>query len=262
MTGVDGKTIFDEDARLYARARPGYPEEMIEEAIAYSGVPEGGRILEIGCGPGQATYPFARRGYRMLCVEPGPSMVEVNREKCAGCSVEYVISSFEDWPVREGAFDMVVAASSFHWIPEEIGFPKVAQALKPHGTFALFRNQHARPYSEIFGKMQTAYEAYAQELVTPEYPDDAERFEKRIQDFAARMEGTGLFEDVTLKRLAWIREFTADQYVDLMNTYSGHRALPEDRKQLLYADISRIINENGGTVVRDYLSVLYLARKK
>lgn len=262
MENVDGKTIFNEDARLYARARPGYPEAMIEEAIAYSGIPDGGRILEIGCGPGQATYPFARRGYRMLCVEPGPNMVEVNREKCAGCSVEYVISSFEDWPVEERAFDMVIAASSFHWIPYEIGFPKVAQALREHGTFALFRNKHPKPYSEIFNKMQAAYQSHAPELASTDSPDDAERFEDGIRGFAMKIEDTGLFEDVIVKRFPWSKEFTAEQYADLMNTYSGHRALPGDRKQRLFADIRGTIEDNGGVVVRNYVSVLYLARKK
>ncbi len=260
--GVDGKTIFNEDARLYARARPGYPEEIIEEVIAYSGILKGGRILEIGCGPGQATYPFARRGYRMLCVEPGPNMVEVNRERTHGCSVEYAVSSFEDWPVEERAFDMALAASSFHWIPEEIGFPKVAQALKDHGAFALLRNKHPRPYSAIFNKMTEAYRVHSPELAATESEDDAQRFENGILDFTKKIEDTGLFEDVTTKRLAWSKEFTAQGYVDLMNTYSGHRALPEDRKQALYADICRIIEENGGTVVRGYLTVAYLARKK
>ena len=261
-SSVDGKTIFNEDARLYARARPGYPDEMFEEAIAYSRIPEGGRILEIGCGPGQATYPFARRGYGMLCVEPGPNMVEVNREKCRGWSVEYVVSSFEDWQVEENAFDMVVAASSFHWIPEEIGFPKVARALRDHGTFALFRNKHPKPYSEMFRKMQAAYLAHAPEMASTESPDHAEQFEEGIRQYAEKIEDTGIFEDVTIKRYPWSKEFTAQEYVDLMNTYSGHRALPEDRKQALFADIRRIIEENGGIVVREYLSLLYLGRKK
>ena len=65
------RTLFDQNARGYNQLRPGYPEELFEDIVTFSGVAPDGRVLEIGAGPGQATIPFARRGYRMLCIEPG-----------------------------------------------------------------------------------------------------------------------------------------------------------------------------------------------
>ena len=59
--------VFDEAALLYHEVRPGYPEELFDDVVALSGIPSGGRILEIGCGTGQATVPLARRGYRGYC---------------------------------------------------------------------------------------------------------------------------------------------------------------------------------------------------
>ena len=58
------RTTFDEAALLYDDVRPGYPEALFHDVVSLSGIPSGGRILEIGCGTGQATVPFARRGYR------------------------------------------------------------------------------------------------------------------------------------------------------------------------------------------------------
>ena len=57
------RTIFDQAALDYDEVRPGYPEELIEDVISISAIPKDGRILEIGCGTGQATIPFAKRGY-------------------------------------------------------------------------------------------------------------------------------------------------------------------------------------------------------
>jgi len=57
------RTIFDQAALDYDEVRPGYPEELIEDVISISDIPKDGRILEIGCGTGQATISFARRGY-------------------------------------------------------------------------------------------------------------------------------------------------------------------------------------------------------
>jgi ubiquinone/menaquinone biosynthesis C-methylase UbiE len=56
------RSTFDRTALLYDKVRPGYPEELFEDVVSLSGVPAGGRVLEVGCGTGQATLPLARRG--------------------------------------------------------------------------------------------------------------------------------------------------------------------------------------------------------
>ena len=49
-----------------------------------------------------------------------------------------------DAALEEGAYDLVYSASAFHWIPEEIGYPKVYGMLKPGGAFARFANHPNR----------------------------------------------------------------------------------------------------------------------
>ncbi len=56
------RATFDRAALLYDEARPGYPEALFDDVVSLSRLPPGGRILEIGCGTGQATLPFACRG--------------------------------------------------------------------------------------------------------------------------------------------------------------------------------------------------------
>jgi 2-polyprenyl-3-methyl-5-hydroxy-6-metoxy-1,4-benzoquinol methylase len=73
------RATIDEVALLYDAVRPGYPEALFDDVVALSGIPPGGRILEVGCGTGQATVPFARRGYRILCVELGENLAAVAR---------------------------------------------------------------------------------------------------------------------------------------------------------------------------------------
>ena len=66
---VEQRFVFDEIAELYDRARPGYPEALVDDVVALSGIAPGGRILEIGSGTGKATEAFARRGFRIVCLE-------------------------------------------------------------------------------------------------------------------------------------------------------------------------------------------------
>src|ERR687893_552443 len=77
------RTTFDGAALLYDEVRPGYPEELFDDVVSLSGIPSGGRILEVGCGTGQATLPLARRGYNILCVELGENLAAVARRNLA-----------------------------------------------------------------------------------------------------------------------------------------------------------------------------------
>jgi 16S rRNA A1518/A1519 N6-dimethyltransferase RsmA/KsgA/DIM1 with predicted DNA glycosylase/AP lyase activity len=83
------RATFDGAALLYDEVRPGYPEELFDDVVSLSGIPAGGRILEVGCGTGQATVPFARRGYRILCVELGENLAAVARKNLTGYHVAH-----------------------------------------------------------------------------------------------------------------------------------------------------------------------------
>ncbi|HEY3232571.1 MAG TPA: class I SAM-dependent methyltransferase [Roseiflexaceae bacterium] len=95
---VSRRIIFDQVARDYDAIRPGYPAELIDDIVALSALHTVGHILEVGCGTGQATLPFAQRGYAILCLEIGAEMVAIAREKFRPYpKVRFQIVTFEDW---------------------------------------------------------------------------------------------------------------------------------------------------------------------
>lgn len=77
------RTLFDEEALVYDEARPGYPKALFNDIVSFSHLPANGRILEIGCGTGEATVPMARRGYNILAIELGANMADVARRNLA-----------------------------------------------------------------------------------------------------------------------------------------------------------------------------------
>ncbi len=260
MPEVDGKTVFDEAALLYDKARPSYPEQLVSDVIEYAAIPPDGRILEIGCGPGKATVLFARYGYPILCVEPGPNLVEIAREKTGDYRVEFEVSSFEDWQVEQGAFDLAYLGSSFHWLPEDIALPKLASALKIGGTLALFWNRHPGPQSEALEEIAAAVAKYRPD---PGYRiDPSAEFDRSVREQVEKLDASGLFGEVTVKTYPWEQNYSPEEYIELMDTYSGFRVMPPDAKRALFEDATAIIEHHGGNVTRKYVSLLYLMRRK
>jgi SAM-dependent methyltransferase len=75
------RETFNRSADVYDRIRPGYPDTLVDDVIRLSGIPDQGHILEIGCGTGKATEPFALRGYWMDCLDIGRDLAAVAATK-------------------------------------------------------------------------------------------------------------------------------------------------------------------------------------
>ncbi len=258
------RLVFDEDALLYDQARPGYPEELFEDLVVLSGIPQGGRVLEIGCGTGKATLPLARRGYRMLCVELGPNLATVARRNLASFpSVEVVNADFETWPVEEGAFDLVTSATAIHWIDESVRYYKIARALKPGGAVAPFRHSHVHTDRDggFFEEVQRLYERITPEIVEPDFkglPGPEEVPAREVE----QMEATGLYGPVLVRRYPFEVEYDSESYVRLLMTYSGHRELAPDRRERLLGAIVELIDTRyGGRITKGYLATLCVAHR-
>jgi SAM-dependent methyltransferase len=80
---------FGVDAERYDRARPSYPQELIEELLSDSAR----SVLDVGCGTGIVGSLFQARGCDVLGVEPDARMARVARSR--GLTVE--IAPFERW---------------------------------------------------------------------------------------------------------------------------------------------------------------------
>src|SRR5918997_2475713 len=81
---------FGADPERYDRARPRYPEALVERVVAASPGPE---VVDVGCGTGIAARQFRAAGCTVLGVEPDARMAEWARR--GGLPVE--VSTFEEW---------------------------------------------------------------------------------------------------------------------------------------------------------------------
>jgi SAM-dependent methyltransferase len=254
------RITFEEVAELYDEVRPSYPEELVEDVVALSGIPANGRILEVGCGPGNATIPFAKRGYRIVGIELGERLAALAVKNCrAYPGVEIQNAAFEDWALEEKAFDLAVSADAFHWIPPEVGYPKVARALKDSGSAAFFWNVPVDPKTDWSRAIEEVYRERAPHV---ENPDTLFTLEWLIEIIKDNFEASGCFGEVTVKQYRWTETYTSEQYLKLLRTYSGLQGLDEDARDKLFAGIREVIEQFGGRVTKPNLVALFHSRVK
>ena len=259
------RATFDEAALLYDEVRPGYPGELFDDVVTLSGIPAGGRVLEIGCGTGQATVPIARSGYEILCVELGENLAAVARRNLEPYPrAEVHVGPFEEWGQQDTAFDLAISATAFHWLDPEVAYPKVARALRPTGSLALFWNEHVHTDADggFFGETQRIYERETPEIVRPDDYKGPPRPEE-LTSRTPEIEGSGLFRVFATRQYRWDETYDAAGYLRVLNTYSGHRGLSYDARERLFRGITDLIDGRfGGRIVKGYLTTLDVARRR
>ena len=254
------RRTFDEVAELYERARPGYPPQLFEDLVTLARLRPAAEILEIGCGTGQATVELARRGFRVLCVELGENLAAIARRKLEPFPQARVLTAaFESWSPGELRFDLVLAATSWHWLDPELRCARAAAALRPGGALAIAAGGHVVPEDgdPFFHEIQDVYQAIgeAEPHWRPPRPDER-------QDHREELEDCGLFTTLDSRRYLTESTYTAEQYVDLLETFSGHRTIDPARRQVLYRAIGeRLGRRPAGTVRYHTLVTLTVARR-
>jgi SAM-dependent methyltransferase len=270
MTGGDDgerriarRGIFDEAAELYDRVRPSYPTALVDDLVALSGIPPTARVLEIGIGTGQLTRPLAERGYEIVGVELGAGLAAVARRNLEPFpSVTVVNAAFEEWELPRQQFDLVVAASSFHWLDPEMRVTKAADALRPRGALATIGTNHVAGGTEaFFVDVMACYERWDPTDSTgwPGYASPLPQADG-IRSDSDELDRSGRFGPATFRRHLWDETYSSAGYIETLLTYSGHRALDEEPRAGLLECIRELIDTHyGGRIAKRYLFELRLA---
>jgi SAM-dependent methyltransferase len=249
-------TIFDGVAEEYDSLRPGYPRELVAHVLGSAALPEDAAILEVGCGSGQASRLFAGRARRMVCVEAGLRMAALAAENLAQFPhVSIENARFEEWPLQPGAFHLVIAAQSFHWVDPQVGYERAARCLRPGGALALFWNRPVGAEPALRQALDAVYERHAPGLSRTNVPREMPWVHEAI-------DRSDRFEPVEIRRFPWTDKRDAESYARLLATYSDHAALPETQRRPLLEEIRDTIERFGGEIAVEHYTLLFFARRK
>ncbi|MET9023454.1 class I SAM-dependent methyltransferase [Actinopolymorpha sp. NPDC004070] len=234
---------FDRSARDYERTRPVCPPRLFDDLVEVAGLGPGDRVVEIGCGTGQATVPLAERGLAVIAVELGAELAALARSRLAGFPTsEVVTSSFEDWqPARaESPVDAVVAVNSLHWVDPELRYAKPRRLLRPGGCLAVAGCVRVQPADAdgFWTQVQEDYRAVGYEGDPPPAPG-------QVGPMHLPAEAGTLFEEVASRRYPFEVPYAAEDYLANLATQSGTHALGEAGSADFLARVRRRLESLG-----------------
>jgi SAM-dependent methyltransferase len=255
------RRTFDAASDSYDAARPNYPDELFDDLVELAELAPGDRLLEIGCATGKATLPLLERGFSIVCVEMGARLAAKARSNLAGLAVELHVATFEAWEAQPESFDLVYAATAWHWLDPTVRYRRAHQLLRPGGHLAFWSALHAFPpdADPFFAEIQPVYDALGESRGSewPPVPPD------QIPDQSDEIEGSGLFEGVNIRRYSWDTTYSAEEYLALLSTFSGHIAMDAWKRERLYQEIrARIDCRPEPQVRRHWHAILHVARRK
>lgn len=236
---------FGTDADRYDRARPRYPDALIERIVASS---PGTELLDVGCGTGIAARQFTAAGCTVLGVDVDERMAQVAR----GHGIEVEIGKFEDWDPAGRRFDAVVAAQAWHWVDALAGARQAARVLRPGGRLALFWNvataepATAEAFAEVYRSVLGDHPIFGRALrPQPGYA----AFNGRAND---GIRESGAFGEPENWMYEWERIYTRDEWLDVVPTQGGHSTMAPEQLGRVLTGIGGVIDAAGGSLPMHY----------
>ncbi|MGC2789677.1 MAG: class I SAM-dependent methyltransferase [Thermoplasmata archaeon] len=258
--------VFGRDPGAFDRARLPYPRQVYEILSTRCGLRSGTVAFEIGPGTGIATRELLRWGaHPVTLIEPDRRLAHF-LEKSLGWrkrQVQILTERFERAVLPRAAFDLGVAASSFHWTSERLALRRVARALKPGGWWAAWNSLHGDPYRS--GSFRHALQPLYRELA-----GQRTRGEEVPRAFAARdrkrrigaIKSVDRFDRVSRQDFHWRVKLDTARVSALWGTFSDVLVLPPKKRRWFLSELGRVVDEQfGGNVEIPVLTPLYTARR-
>lgn len=256
-TKISQRETFGRVSGLYEKSRVSYPQQLIEDIIAFSKITKNGKILDIGCGTGQLTLIFAQKGFTITGLDISRNMVNLAQNKCLKFSnVDFKIGSFEKVKFPENKFDLIVSGMAWHWVTSENRYDKINKLLKKGGTLALCWNYQ---YGETKFRQEVG-------LILDKYGKSEGQTGPKIPSYAQSayddLKKNILFNSITQKEYCEDILFSPQKYLNLVLTYHWVQLLPKTQRNKLIKDFQELYKKCGKTLTIPYHYILILAKKK
>ncbi len=146
--------------------------------------------------------------------------------------------TFETWrPRPDEQFDLVSAATARHWIDSEVRYRRAWGLARPGGRLAFWSATHVIP--EDGGPFFAGIQAVCDEIGEGAPNEWAPTRPGQLPDSRDEIEASGLFDVVAVRHFDWEISYNAEEYLQLLETFSNHIAMKPWQRDRLYGEIRR-----------------------
>jgi SAM-dependent methyltransferase len=130
---------FGRTAEDYARHRAGYPDWLFERLMRRGLIRPGMRALDLATGTGYLARGLAQRGLTVTGIDVSAEMTAAAKalDAAQGIRIDYVVAKAEETGLPAARFDLVTAATCWHWFDSKKISAEVLRLLKPGGWLVI-----------------------------------------------------------------------------------------------------------------------------
>lgn len=257
----EGRQSFGANVQGYDESRPEYPAWMFDLLTREGVIFPSASTLEIGPGNGLATRALIEKGIsRLTMLEPdrrfAPLLEDLRVE--AGTESKVLYQPLEDNELPKSSFDLILIATTFHWLDPETRAKTLANLAKPGGCVALIWNV----FQDL--NLDDAFHESTKDMLaglsnSPSGAPDSLPFALDRQAREAEFLSTGCFETRLFAESHWKYVLNPEGVRSLYEGFSSISRLPESERVILLDKLERVAQSDfSGSVVRNMTSPLYV----
>lgn len=201
------KDLFSSQSSLYQKARPSYPQSVVDEILKHVEYKE--YAWDCGAGSGQFTQLLSPYFSNVIATDLSQQQLS---QAPTFKNVEYLVQAAEQNNFPSAYFDLITVAQAIHWFNFESFYKEVKRVLKPNGVFAVIG----------YGLLQLK-DSKVNDLIQKLYFHilkgywDAER--KYIDEEYLTIPFP--FQEIAISKMQMEYVWSAEQLLDYLNTWSA-----------------------------------------
>jgi len=234
---------FEAAVDAYERARPGYPQDVVDHVVRVLRIGPSSRVVELGAGTGKFTRLLEPSGATLVALEPVAAMRRELHVRSPG--VRVAAGTAEDIPLADGYADAVVAAQAFHWFDGDRALAEIHRILRAEGRLCLLWNVRDEDVDWV---------ARLTEIIDP-HQGDAPRY--RTGEWRRAFERTELFGPLHRQLAFHVHLLTPEAVVERVASISFVAALADGPREEVLEQVRELIGSHPDLAGRDLIPLPY-----
>ncbi len=136
MTGVANGEMWGHRAQDWAKYQEASIAPVFDAVLDHTGVSEGTRYLDIGCGAGMAAAKASALGAVVTGLDASSALIDIAQSRLPAAA--FHVGDLQELPFADGSFDLVTSFNAIQYAGDVAeALSEVKRVLAPGGTIAI-----------------------------------------------------------------------------------------------------------------------------